>query len=507
MRRLLTLALVILSAVVSLGQEMIYWPEHEGMTGARWSPDGNYIATWGESSLVRIWSDHDGSLALELDHSSLPFILPNGEVNDITDGFRIRGVTWSEDYRYIITYAQPDDSWLNYFQVFWKAETGEHVFTHFWGVQNYYSRDYRIGHEVVQNNGVVATWYRNELSFVDFNPASASIGQEIAKIHFGALATFWEAHWNVEKSATLFILRSEWHDRCDNCDYFFELFDTDLNSDSFGEVLWQRRTRREPLLQHVPLVLFTGPKIHDLVAILVDDSVELWNLDRDSDKFGKLLLTIPLDGDDFHSAIYDAQNNRLVLGEVLALRGQTASRARGNIHCKDYQYILFISVWNVDPDSPSFGEGLIEISQAVEFVSGREMFAGARFNLNSSGTQIHMHSLAPVDPYDCCTRREILTALDMNTGKVANAADIVFQKHFQQHPFLPTGAKIDFDTGISKERWYIRIVAIHPAEDKVIVHLDNNYVIGDKGLWLMQNTETREYFFPPDQWTKTWGEG
>ena len=108
MRIVLTVLLLTICPLFSLAQDGIYWPEHEGMTGARWSPDGNFIATWGEGPLVRIWNDHDGSLAFELDHSSLTFELPNGKLPDKFSKLAIVGVGWTEDMRYIKTFVDPD---------------------------------------------------------------------------------------------------------------------------------------------------------------------------------------------------------------------------------------------------------------------------------------------------------------------------------------------------------------------------------------------------------------
>ena len=132
MRELLTVLAFLLTAAVSLGQDAFYFPQHEGMKGARWSPDGSFIATWGESPLVRIWNDHDGSLALELDHSSIEFVFPNGDLRDSTDEFSIKGVGWSDDMQFIIARAQPD-FYDDYFDVAWTSDRGELLYYHYSG--------------------------------------------------------------------------------------------------------------------------------------------------------------------------------------------------------------------------------------------------------------------------------------------------------------------------------------------------------------------------------------
>ena len=194
-----------------LGQEEIYFPQHEGMTGARWSQDGKFIATWGESPLVRIWHDHDGSLALELDHSSLMFELPNGKLPDMFSKLSVVGVDFSADVRYVITYAQPNDRRYDFFRSTWTADTGELVYSYYWGTTSFYMSDERflVEHRVVQESRILATWYRDAMSFVDISPVSDSVGETLTTIDFGEFDTFWKVLWNENSSEALLKLRTD----------------------------------------------------------------------------------------------------------------------------------------------------------------------------------------------------------------------------------------------------------------------------------------------------------
>ena len=56
MRIVLALVLVLLSAAVSLGQEIRFSDKRTpGIVQAIWKPDGSQFATWGNSPYVEIW--------------------------------------------------------------------------------------------------------------------------------------------------------------------------------------------------------------------------------------------------------------------------------------------------------------------------------------------------------------------------------------------------------------------------------------------------------------------
>ena len=503
MRILLTVLLLTICPALSFAQDNIYWPEHEDMTGARWSPDGNYIATWGDSPLVRIWNDHDGSLAFEFDHSSLPFILPNGEARLKTDSFSIRGVTWSEDLRHIITYAQPDSYWLNFFLVVWKADTGEYVVAHSWGVQDYYTRDYLKGHEVVNSNGVAAVWFRDVMTFVDINPASASVGEGLAAIDFGEFATCGKVLWNENRSKALLKLRNDGCTGCDNCDVFFKLYDTNLNSESFGEVLWQREANLDALS-------FVWPNIHDLLAIQIDDPLEVWDLDRASERYGTRLLKIYLDGAKLHNVFYHAPSRRLIVVKVRVVRTDPEARKIDRV-CYENDCEFQIHAWDIDIESSTFGQTVIEITHpynvwlarwaAVHWVENDHVALGA------SEDQIHVRSAA-VTQTDMLPIIEYTESVyDLDSGNLLYVRDIGRILWSRQHPFLHRPPQIDFDHGFDEWFWSTNVKDVHPSGSKIIVHMTSNDASGDSGWWYIRNIDTGEFFYPPDTWREQWGEG
>ena len=503
MRNLLTIFTILLAVAISLGQDEIYWPEHEGMTAARWSPDGNYFATWGEDPLVRIWNDDDGSLALELDHSSLTFELPNGETRLITDSFSIHGLSWSDDYRYITTYAQPDSYWLNFFQVVWKAESGEYVYAHSWGIQYYYTRDYLVGYEVVQENGVAAVWYRDAMSFIDINPASASVGSEFAQIHYGEFATFWEVLWNEAKSEALLKLQNDWDDRCDSCDVYFKLYDTDLNSDTFGETLWQREVNQDA-------EAFVWPNIHGLLTIQIDDLLEVWDLRQETERFGTRLLQIDLDGAKLHNVFYHAPSRRLIVAKVQVVRTNPEAQKIDRV-CFENDCEFQIHVWDVDIDSPTFGQTVIEIAHpynvwlarwaAVHWVEYDHVaFDPAEDQIHVRSARVTATETQPIIEYT-------ESAYDLNTGALLYERDIGRLLWSLQHPFLHQPPEIDFDHGYNERFWSTVIKDVHPSGSKIIVHMTNNEDPGDLGWWYIRNIDTRKFFFPPDSWREQFGEG
>ena len=491
-------------AVLSLAQDTIYWPEHEGMTGARWSPDGNTIATWGDTPLVRIWNDHDGSLALELDHGSIDFVFPDGDSRDSTDRFSITGVGWSDDMQFIITRAQPD-FYDYYFDVTWASDGGELLYYYYSGSWHGadHPRAFHIKHQVIREHDVVASWYSNAMTFTDTDPASDSVGQELASIDFGDFSAFGQRMWRADRNETLLYLVPKSSATCDTCTRVLRLYDADLDSDTFGEYLWQTEAHRGT-------EIFAWPNSHGLLVTRHDKNVNIWDLDRESARFGSILMQIELTGDDQHDFIYEANSRRLIIPEVKETVIKHDER-RYLPDCFRNECQFQIGAWDLDPESASYRDQLYVIHHTPYkyFMAADVVVEDINWlNLNASQSQVHVYTATRKEPENIYEPvSHIITAYSLDTGELVEARDMVAKTYPVWNPYLPIRPQVDFENSFfDEEFWNWRIMDLHPAGYKVIVRV-RSYSYPRGTLWFVQNITTGKFFFPPDSWREQFGEG
>jgi len=504
MRIVLAILILAICSVISLAQGEIYWPDHEGMTGARWSPGGKFIATWGESPLVRIWHDHDGSLALELDHSSIEFVFPNGDLRDSTDEFSIKGVGWSDDMQFIVARAQPD-FYDDAFDVTWTSDRGELLYYHYSGswYRAWRPYEFHFKHKLMRDHEVVASWYSDTMSFINTDPDSDSVGEELASINFGGFSQYGQRLWGADRNETLFYLHPKSAATCENCTPVLRLYDADLGLETFGEYLWQTETHRETQI-------FAWPNIHGLLVTHHDANVEIWDLDRESLRFGSMILRIKLTGDDHHDFIYEANSRRLIIPEVK----ETVIKHDERLDVPDCfrnECEFHIGVWDLDPESANYKDQLYVIHHTpYKYFHGPYFTWGdvSWLNLNSSQSQVHVYTPTRKDPDNTFEFASFtITAYSLDSGEPVAARESVAKTYPIWNPYLPIRPQIDFDHGFDEWYWSTSIKDVHPSGTKMIVHMTSNSVPGDSGWWYVRNISTREFFYPPDTWREQWGYG
>ena len=499
MRILLAILITWFAAVVSLGQEEIYWPQHEGMSLARWSPDGEYIATWGETPLVRIWNDNDGSLALELDHSELEWILPGGVLFSPPKRYDLRNVFWSADGQYIMTQSIASAQDKLIFQHAWDVDTLENIYSYLWGIDEYSTSRIAKLHQVLQMGTVAASWYRNSMSFIDIKPASLTFGQEMARIDFGELVTWEAARWNKTNDEILLPLHAGWRTNrrkpCEACKMYFTLVDADLKSSTFGEVLWRSEAADEAS-EHI------WPNAQSLLAISRTNSLEVWDLDRESERFGMRLARMEFGEARPYDILYDERNQRLIVVR-LAIVEQHRESYRDWERCVVNKCEMAVSVWDVNIESLVFGQRLLEFRHPYRLLEDKSEGGYSDVNLvrlNQSATQAHF--------YTWWSRRkgvvrlnDDVVAYDLVTGDIVEArpqlTEILLNSETRS---VIEDPPIEIDINFNREYWYWDALTINPAGNKIMFKLLSNNPPFDV-YWLIQNIETGKYFFPPDTWS------
>ena len=494
MRQLLTIMLVMMSAAVALGQEEIYWPEHEGMTGARWSPDGEYLATWGESAVVRIWNNQDGSLAFELDHIELDWVLPGGKVLWRPKLFGFLNVYWSADGRYILTQAIVDNL---IFQLAWNAETRELAYSYLWADRGYNrGRRFKL-HQRLRGDRLVAVWYHKTMSFMDIDADSITVGEELATIDLGEFHTRWAATWNANQSQVIVFSSDNWRPSCEDCHGYMTLYDTDLRAETFGERLWQIEVAR-------PEDVHLWPNRQNIAVVYRADSVEVWDLDRESDQFGMTLAHIELDGEQLYDVLYHESGQRLVVVQLKIVRRKRETYWRWE-ECAVNDCDFVVDVWDANTASPAFGQRVASFRHPyrMKHSSDGGYYDNFRVRLNQTATQIHFYWVSAFLPNGTVRLNDEVAAFDLVTG-VAQVARHRWpaQKFYGESQSVLAAPPFEIDLGLDREKWWWDTVTVNPQGNRAIVFLQA-YSGPDGGMWLMVDTETREYFFPPDNWTKT----
>jgi len=497
MRRLFCVLSILFSMTVSLGQDDIYWPEHEGMTGARWSPDGHYIATWGESPLVRIWRDHDGTLAYELDHSELIWALPGGKVLSRPKLFGMLNVYWSADGQYVLTQAFVDNF---IFQLAWNAETRVLTYSYLWAERGY--GGYRDGrrfmlHQLLIEDRLVASWYRKTVSFVDIDTSSITAGEELATIDLGELDSRWEATWNVNQSQALLFLSDNWRPYCEDCHGYMALYNTDLRAETFGERLWQVEVAG-------PDDVHLWPNPQNIAVVYRADVVEVWDLDRESDQFGMTLARMELASAELYDVLYHESNQRLVIIQVKIVRLNSETYWRWE-KCIVNECDFVVEVWDVNTASSDFGQQVTSFRHPYRLRPGdRGAFLdNYRVRLNQTATQVHFYWISAFLPNRTVRLNDAVAAFDLITG-VAQVARHRWpaQKFYRESRSVFAAPPFEIDLGLDRETWWWDTVSVNPKGNKAIVFLQAyRWTGGD--FWLLVDTETGEYFRPPDGWTET----
>ena len=493
MRRLLSVFFLVFIALVSLGQDAIYWPDHGVMRLARWSPDGSQIATWGEYSLVRIWNDHDGALALELDHSDIRLERPRWSESRSFLVTGIRDVNWSEDASMIFTQVVLRDFYV--YQVAWTADTGEALYSFFWGTDGI--NTINAEHHVLPEKGIVASWNGDLMSFINIDPTAETFGKRIATINSGKHLTPYHVRWSEGGDEALIL----YYPSCTGCLSNLTLIDTEIDSATFGEFLWLLKTPSKT-------GMFAWPNAHDLLTLHDENLVELWDLDRESARFASRILGITLEDRTLYEVLYDEDSKRLLVVQVeVVTRSPRARDYLSDIkNCIVHECEFLVDVRDVEFDSPTFGQQVTTIRHPYRLRRIGDGFQPADRNrvvLNQSATQVHFYIVDALMPNGAVELEKEVAAYDLVTGDAAVARHRLPDTAFYTEPRgVVDIPQIKIDLGLDTWDWYWRTMTINPDGNKVIIRLKSTHP-PFKQYWLIQNIETGEFFYPPDTWSDT----
>jgi len=294
---------------------------------------------------------------------------------------------------------------------------------------------------------------------------------------------------------TEFLLPPSAYGYCDNCPDFVKLFDMDLNSNTFGDVLWSRNVFKE---SHV----FAWPNEHDVLAIRILDKFEVWDLDRNSERFGTKLLDVHLDGRAFHAAHYDERNRRLVVGDIHLVASEKPAETHISFLCLEYECMLHISVWNLDLESPLFGESVKVLRHPYKIYVESDGAAenDNRMHMNTSKTQLHVYS-AENKPDSLEDLEFTLTAYDLATFETVEETDKASKHALGPDWFWSARPQINFDHGWNVNNFYVSHHAFHPGGNKLILRVQDS--VGpnaDRLRWFIVDTKIRKCFAPPLGW-------
>ena len=469
MRRLLFALLIVLSGIATYAQREVYGPEHDGMKGARWSDDGVQIMTWGASPYVYVWRDSDGLLLLELDHSGLMGMAPDQQF--VRRHF-ISDAHWTADGEAIITRAYPQNGDYYVLEQAWSPQTGELLYSYV-SKRAYPHAPDIILHQMIDGTDYVASWMDSAMILVNINPKSEAVGDALAVIDFPNLG-IGQVRWNADQSEALLQVHSDLERYCEFCAAWFNLIDADMESNTFGDILWQTETTRAA-------AGYIWHNSADLLAVHSDGIVELWDLDRKSDRFGMSLLQINLEYEWFHTVIFDEQNMWLIVVEQHNLHYIEGGHPEPRPDCIEKNCEYHVGIWDIDIESPEFGA-------RIQYIVHRypDDFPSNTVGFNQSHTQLHIKTTAVISRDPSFVFEKELTAYDLTSGKVDDPTDIVTEL---EQPF-PTSQRPWVDLSHIGDDYYP--LAVNPAGTKVLaarwpdVFTELHFVFDlETGEWLL----------------------
>ena len=207
---------------------------------------------------------------------------------------------------------------------------------------------------------------------------------------------------------------------------------------------------------HRDTQIFAWPNIHGLLATQHDKSVVIWDLDRESARFGSMILRIKLTGDDHHDFIYEANSRRLIIPEVKETVIKHDER-RYLPDCFRNDCAFHIGVWDLDPESASYKDQLYVIQHTPYkyFMAADVVVADINWlNLNATQSQVHVYTATRKDfdnIYELVSFTT--TAYSLDSGEPVEARDMVAKTYPIWNPYLPDRPQIDFET-TGFDEWY-----------------------------------------------------
>lgn len=416
--RFALISLLALVAVVSSARDILYddVASSRYANKAIWKPDGSQFATWDELGgihYVYVWQVSDGS-RLFLLNTAMQIDAATGEIFYEYIKF-VADVYWSDAGETITTVVHTVNPYLRVRQQLWSANTGELLASYVISTGSFHGRGLEL-HQVIKKGALVASWTQHRLSYIDIDPGSASVGRELAAIAFGDLSLHrWrDVHWKADNSRALLTLHDKRDDYCPECAAYYRLVDIDPYSDTFAETLWQLEVIRFTLGDT------SWYSDSDILAIHRAGAIEVWDLNPLSERFGEQILHVEREFEFFHNLLFDVKNQRVIVVEQNNLEFIEGAHPDAGPQCIDERCEYYISVWDLDGESPTFGERLATIVHMYSYDGYR-----SRVAFNESETQIHIHVVNIIRTEDDFHFEYELFSYDLLSFVATDARDIV----------------------------------------------------------------------------------
>ena len=455
LRSLVLLLLLVYGA--SAHSQNIYFGDvaHAGLLSGIWKSDGTQFATWANHSsgpdqaVVSVWRDSDGLRLFTLDHFFLMvmpgqlFLEPRASISD---------VHWSDGAETITTVAHTYNYERHVRQQHWSATTGELLVSYV--IASQFSHGPRVElHHTIEGESIVATWPDNGISFIDIGFNSTMLGEEVAAIDFGDLSIYGDAYWKADSSQSLFSLDTLWREDCIPCASYYRLLNTDLDSDAFGETLWELEVTRDTRGD-----VWYSPG--DLFALHREGQIQAWDLNQTSPRFGAKILRVEREFEFFHTLLFDDSKNRIIIVEQNNMALIEGAHPDAGPQCIERRCEYHISVWDVDMTSPRTNTRIMyEIHEYPYDGYGSHVAA------NASSSQLHIHTVEKVVKDDESDWVSDVIAYNLENLERVEPRDVVPELEFQSR--RDTGRLVDLSHLGDKKTRYLAI-ALHPKGTRLL---------------------------------------
>lgn len=445
MRRWLTILLLVLNGAGTFALDTYYDAHHNEIISAVWNPDGTQFATWHNDAYVEIWRESDGLRLMILNHGLQLGILvyPNAFISE---------VYWSHDGETITTVIHTRNEDGHVRRQLWSAETGDMLYSYV----DFVARPHWLGpdtHQILHDGKLVAYWTDHRLAYMDIELGSATLGQELAAIDFGALTADPFAYWSEDLTQALFVLH-DWETRCPSCPTYYRLIDTDPSSDSFGDTRWELKVPR-----------FARGEIwysaDDVFALHREEVIEAWDLNRNSTRFGRKILRVEREFEFFHTLLFDDSRQRIIIVEQNNMALIEGAHPDAGPQCVEGRCEYRIGFWDVDMASPQTNTRVLSLVHTYPYDG-----YSSRVVLNESASQIHVHTVKEIEEEGESEWRRDVFAYDLEDGSLVEPRDIGPKPDYliAEYP----EPLVDLSHLEDKATRY-RALALHPAGIKLLV--------------------------------------
>ena len=242
---------------------------------------------------------------------------------------------------------------------------------------------------------------------------SETLGEEVAAIDFGPLHIYGDAYWKADGSQALFTLHCNRNRYCPDCATSYRLVDTDLDSETFGDTLWELQVTRET---HGD----SWYSADDLFALHREGKIEAWDLSRNSARFGRKILRVEREFEFFHTLLFDENRHRIIIVEQNNMALIEGAHPEASPKCIERSCEYHISFWDIDITSPTINTRVLNVVHEYPYNG-----YSSRVVVNGSSSQIHVHTVEKVTKGAESVWLRDVFAYDLADGGSDEARDIV----------------------------------------------------------------------------------